>query len=252
LGPFPDKHTAGRYIELFEDAFDLCRYHHILVQTPNATACAYKEMGMCPAPCDGSISMSQYGTQVQAAIDFGSTPTKDYRKRIEQRRSDAMTSGDHEAAQRWQSLLDRTALATKPSYAHVGRLQDFRMLAVMQSEHRDFVRLFVILGGEITPMLDTSGELDRHSLAELHAFVSAFATQPVDVSSNPARENLALACWHLFRSPKNKHGGSFLKLDARITVPQLKQAIHKVIKHKALPAETVAEQFTEDAGLSGV
>ena len=57
LGPLEDKHAAARLIQLAEDAFDLCRYYNILVESPHAKACAYKEMGKCPAPCDGSISM---------------------------------------------------------------------------------------------------------------------------------------------------------------------------------------------------
>ena len=43
-----------------EDAFDLCRYYNVLVEAPHGKACAYKEMGKCPAPCDGSISLEQY------------------------------------------------------------------------------------------------------------------------------------------------------------------------------------------------
>ena len=35
LGPLPDKDAAGRMIETVIDCFDLCRYHHILVQAPH-------------------------------------------------------------------------------------------------------------------------------------------------------------------------------------------------------------------------
>src|SRR6476469_750015 len=60
LGPVEDKHAAARLIELVEDAFDLCRHYNLLTVAPGASACAYKGMGKCPAPCDGSISMDQY------------------------------------------------------------------------------------------------------------------------------------------------------------------------------------------------
>src|SRR5207244_13517095 len=65
LGPIEDKHAAGTLIELVEDAFDLCRYYNILVQAPHGRACAYKEMGKCPAPCDGSIDMDQYRLMIR-------------------------------------------------------------------------------------------------------------------------------------------------------------------------------------------
>src|SRR4051794_18047688 len=60
LGPLEDKHAAARLIELAEDSFDLCRYYAVLIESPRGRACAYKEMGKCPAPCDGSVSMEAY------------------------------------------------------------------------------------------------------------------------------------------------------------------------------------------------
>src|SRR3954464_5405144 len=68
FGPVEDKHAAGKLVQVIEDAFDLCRYYNILVESPKAKACAYKEMGKCPAPCDGSISMAQYRQLVQWSV----------------------------------------------------------------------------------------------------------------------------------------------------------------------------------------
>jgi len=67
-GPIPDKTSAGKLIEMLEDVFDLCRYYNILVQAPRGKACAYKEMGKCPAPCDGTVSMEHYRGQIAAAL----------------------------------------------------------------------------------------------------------------------------------------------------------------------------------------
>ena len=57
IGPIEDKHAAHRLIEAVEDAFDLCRYYNVLLEAPRGKACAYKEMGRCPAPCDGTVGM---------------------------------------------------------------------------------------------------------------------------------------------------------------------------------------------------
>lgn len=70
MGPVADKHAAQRLQQTLEDLFDLCRFHHILVKTPRATACAYKELGKCPAPCDGSETLEAYRARVHAAIGF--------------------------------------------------------------------------------------------------------------------------------------------------------------------------------------
>ncbi|MEZ6210126.1 MAG: hypothetical protein R3B46_02610 [Phycisphaerales bacterium] len=74
LGPVADKHAAQRLNQTLEDIFDLCRFHHILVKSPNATACAYKELGKCPAPCDGSEPLDSYRSRVHAAIEFMRDP----------------------------------------------------------------------------------------------------------------------------------------------------------------------------------
>lgn len=72
FGPIATKAAAQKLVELVEDTFDLCRYHHILVQAPNGQACAYKQMHKCPAPCDGSISMGMYHLQIdQSVAAFG-------------------------------------------------------------------------------------------------------------------------------------------------------------------------------------
>lgn len=75
IGPVADKHGAQRLQQTLEDLFDLCRFHHILVKAPHGTACAYKELGKCPAPCDGSETMDDYRARVGDAITFAHDPS---------------------------------------------------------------------------------------------------------------------------------------------------------------------------------
>lgn len=68
FGPIATKNAAQKLVETIEDAFDLCRYHHILIQAPHGQACAYKQMHKCPAPCDGSISLGMYHQQIAMSL----------------------------------------------------------------------------------------------------------------------------------------------------------------------------------------
>ena len=88
-GPVADKHAAARLIALLEDAFDLCRYYQILVEAPHGRACAYKEMGKCPAPCDGSISMEQYHRMIQHSVDTLADPAPAVREQESRMRAAA-------------------------------------------------------------------------------------------------------------------------------------------------------------------
>jgi excinuclease UvrABC nuclease subunit len=247
LAPFPDKHAAGRYLELLQDAFDLCRYHHILVQAPHGSACAYKEMGKCPAPCDGSVSMEHYRGQIRESIAFGATPIERYRRELEARLAASQVADDEQASRRCESLLERTAAATKPAFAHVGRLEEFRYAAVMPSEHMGWARLFVILGGWIAPVMDVPADGSPAACGEIHELLMDHARRPVEIRTDADEENLSLVCWHLFRPAKGKRRGRFLPLDETFTRVALQRAIRALGKGNEAEPE-VAEQFTEDAG----
>lgn len=70
IGPFSTPKHAQRWTETVIDLFDLCRYDHLMAQTPNATACVYKQMGKCPAPCDGSEPIESYRQRFATACRF--------------------------------------------------------------------------------------------------------------------------------------------------------------------------------------
>lgn len=69
-GPIGDRTKAHGWMGLLGDVWGLCRYPYILEQAPQGQACAYHEMGKCPAPCNGSISMDEYRRMLEASADF--------------------------------------------------------------------------------------------------------------------------------------------------------------------------------------
>lgn len=242
LGPFPEKHAAGRYIEMLQDAFDLCRYYHILVQSPRGTACAYKEMGRCPAPCDGSVPLDHYRSQVRDAIAFASTPIDRWRSEEEAAMRKASDEMDFETAERHRQRLERTTIATRAEFAHVDRLERLSLVAVMPGETKKFARLFLIRGGWIEPIEDVAIETERERLgavlAKIHRRAKPPATADLQHASDfcdAAIENIGLVCWHLFRRRESKHRGAFLRLDDALTADHLLKALQSL--KKTAPAE---------------
>jgi len=242
IGPMPDKHAAARYIEMLEDAFDLCRYHHILVQAPRGAACAYKEMGRCPAPCDGSVSMDHYHQQVWDAIEFAVAPIADWRAGVETKMRLAAESMEFEAAQRWREVLSRTSLALKPEFAHVDRLEQFRFLGVMASEREGWARLFLIAGGWIAPLLDLPlGSSDATLNQALTAAMNS--TCRADFSDRGI-ENIGLVCSHLFRSRATKRSGVFLRLGDHPNSSAVRQALAR-LQGDVAPDGSATDTFIE-------
>ena len=250
VGPFPEKHAAGRYIEMLEDAFDLCRYHHILIQAPRGSPCAYKEMGRCPAPCDGTVPLDQYREQVHAAIEFASSPVERWRADEESSMQQASQSLNFEKAQRHRQRLERTSISLRPEFAYVNRLERFAFIAVMPGPTKKLARVFLIRGGWIDCMGDVAGEAGDEDFSRLcDEIYSRLQPQAVDYCG-AAIENIGLTCWHLFRQRGSKHAGVFLRLNDEFSVDHMRNAVRSLKSTPPAEAEADAAIVEHDVELS--
>src|SRR5918999_5014558 len=148
LGPLEDKHAAARLIQLAEDGFDLCRYYNVLVESPHARACAYKEMGKCPAPCDGTISMDQYRQLVGWSVETVVDPApflRDQAKRMQQ----AAAELRFETAATIKAFIDSFAPLGKGAFRHVRRLRDFCFLCLQHGPREGTAKVFLVTPGRI-------------------------------------------------------------------------------------------------------
>lgn len=195
IGPFADKHAAGRYREMLEDAFDLCRFQHILVQAPNGRACAYKEMGRCPAPCDGTVSMQHYHQQITRSITFARHPAI-ARQSMELEMRERGAALDFEGANRCKTLLERTEPKTRHEFAQARDFDDFRFLAVLPGERKNAARIFAIVGGWVSPVIDMLDAKDADATrAALERARDSAPARPG--RSETELENIGMVCRHL-------------------------------------------------------
>jgi excinuclease UvrABC nuclease subunit len=210
IGPVEDKHVAGRLMDDVVDWFDLCRYYNILVEAPHGAACAYKEMGKCPAPCDGSISMDHYRQLVEWSARTLVAPEELLRETTERMKA-AAAELRFETAAKIKQFIDSLSRLGKGPLRYVRRLRDFKYLAIQRGPRDGSAKVFLVTPGhieEIAALIDVplhAGELLRLALEtdESHP--------PVDSLDPQAAEWVALTCWHLF-SPKAAHG-AFIPLD---------------------------------------
>lgn len=252
IGPFGDKHAAHRFIEMLEDAFDLCRYHHILIQAPRGTACAYKEMGRCPAPCDGSVSMQQYLGQVCESIAFAQSP-QNARRAMEERMRQHSAALDFESARRCKVALDRTAGADRAEFAHVRDLRNFRFLAVLPAERNGWARLMLINGGWIEPLADLSCETAPPDLADVVEKCSALPVREPDFG-DVAIENIGLVCRHLLlpRAVAKRRRAEFLHLPDDTNPAALAKALMRIARGSPHETESESESAPAEQELEGV
>ncbi len=228
FGPMPDKLSAGRYIEMIEDAFDLCRFHHILIEAPDAHACVYKEMGRCPAPCDGTITMDEYREAVRSSADFAAIPYSEWCMAIESEIKIASKRQDFEAAARSQLRRERTKLASRAAYAFVKSIEQFRFLGIFTSDRKSHARVFLILGGWIEPLADIPREANSDAIAELLEAVRLRTANRSPALSGIAAENIGLVCRGLFRPRSERIDGEWLGLDENLDSKRLASALHRL------------------------
>jgi hypothetical protein len=221
IGPFPDKHAAARFIELVEDAFDLCRYHHILTQGPNGRACPYKEMGKCPAPCDGSISMQQYHRLIDISLDGICEPKALIAEHTERMES-AAGELRFETAARIKMFVAQISEFGKKAYRHARPMEEFSFVSLQPGPRQGQVKIFLIRLGYVEPVACLLGE-PLGDLLDLMRGTEAAA---------PRREGIGLVARHLF-APKAT-GGEFIRL-SEVDERSLRAAYNRVSR-KPLPA----------------
>ena len=225
LGPFATQADAGRFIEILEDAFDLCRYHNILQQAPAGQACAYFDMGKCPAPCNGSISMDAYRGMIGRALGFACGARQGAFAGWEAAMRAAAGERAYERAAALRQLLERARRIEHEAYRLVRPVQAFRYLVVQRGGGTTRVKPFFVRAGQIE-----AGAAVR--LRELEAATAGWieamsAEPPVGADRELQSEHIWLVSHFLF---KRETPGLFLPADS--------------LGEPAAVAERVREHFT--------
>jgi hypothetical protein len=227
FGPIPTAAGARRLIEALTDVCDLCRYHEILVKAPAGEACAYKEMGRCPAPCDGTVAMSHYHGQIAEAVGLLCGGLGEWRAGQEAAMRRAAAELAFERAGRIKQRLDRAAALARAAPGHVRPLEALGYLIVQRGRRKAHRRLFIATPGRIALL----GELQRRrrdqqiDWAATHA--AAMLRRPIGNLDTPAAERIGLVSWHLLRGEREK--GTFVHLDRQMGVEQMRSLIADTI-----------------------
>jgi excinuclease UvrABC nuclease subunit len=235
IGPVEDKHAAARLIERVEDSFDLCRYYNILVEAPNGRACAYKGMGKCPAPCDGSISMEQYRRMIEWSAQTLADPSEmiqDQTRRMEQAAADLR----FETAAKIKSFIEGLSEFGTGAFRHAKPLSEFAFLSLQPGPGAGAVKLFLIVRGVVEEIASLIAE-PRHP-SELLRIIFSTAEEREDQALDQAGiERIGIVSYQLF-SPK-KSQGIFLRLSeiADATGRELIRAYRAVGRQKPVEEE---------------
>jgi excinuclease UvrABC nuclease subunit len=235
MGPLEDKHFAGKLVEQAADWFDLCRYYHILVESPNGKACAYKEMGKCPAPCDGSVSMEQYRRLVDWSARSILDPAEIIRDQ-QNRMKAAAAEMRFETAGKIKAFIDSLGQLGKGAFRHVRRLSEFKFLSLQRGPREGTAKVFLITPGEVQEIACVPQQPTRPADI-LRLSLNLAAEHSPSFVDSIGSERIGVVAHHLFLA-KATHG-VFLPLDS-VDEKSILRAYRDLLKQKG-PEEVEAE-----------
>lgn len=194
FGPLAEKQDATALVESLEDLFDLCRYHHLLVQSPAARACPYKDMGRCPAPCDGSMTLDAYCALVRLAISFLDDPQTAIRQH-EQRMRQAAAALLFEQAGSVRKLVEEMKALTRGSYRLLRAMESFAFVALQRGSRAKTAKVFLVTPGACEQVLSLSGR-GKDAVGELGEVLGSLRTlsERLPRVARDARSVERLAC----------------------------------------------------------
>lgn len=215
IGPFGARSHAEAWSAMLDARFELCRKPATLALRPNAEACSYKDMGLCPAPCDGSEPMDDYRGRVREALAFDGDRLACERARSLELIAEAAAGMDFEQAGVLRAAHDALESARCPGVEWITTMNRFGALAVMPSGKAGWVRIIVHRGGISRVLGDLrvrrGDELDSR-VETVIAMVDRAASGGVGARfSELAGDGAGLIATHLRSSRRTS--GRFVRID---------------------------------------
>ena len=218
LGPFGDKHSAQRFIDILIDAFDLCRNEQILRRAPRGAGCVYAQMGRCCGYCEAPGRMDEYRRLLERVSQYAAGEREPARGEIDAEMRRLAADKQYEQAAACKARLDRLNELDADVFQHVADAGEFQYLLIQRGPSRQKAKVFLMDRGAIRP----AGALDyplkdkqlRRTISSMRSF--AAKDRPFDQSQ---REGAALAAHYLFVAAERR--GLAVRFDSDLTVELL-------------------------------
>lgn len=207
IGPFAARSHAEHWAAMIDGEFELCRKPSLLMMQPRAEACQYKDMGLCPAPCDGSEPMEIYRARVRSALAFDGAAFEAERGRLRSAIAESATSMDFEQAGILKKRLGALDAARSAGIGWVTTMDRFRVLAVMPSVKRGWVRIFLHDSGATRLLADVRADAalaDKAAVDVVESGLRRMAREPAGFGPGEA-DRVALVARHA-RSSRRTRG----------------------------------------------
>ncbi len=225
VGPLLTRRKAREIMESMEDLFDLCRYYEILRQAPNGTPCAYKELGKCPSPCDGSISMLEYRQQINSAIGFLSDSNgarMGWFDNQEQRIREAASCMDFRLAATHKRKLDQADKLNNGKLTEVHNMDKWKYLIIQRGKTENWIAPFVADPHWIVSLPEVQDVDGAQWVSSWMTVCNAQLSNYPIAGGFPVEEIAALVTYHKYRP---REAGLYIPMDGKIDAETIRRAL---------------------------
>jgi len=237
IGPFLEKSGARRHAELLDAQFELCRYPEELHKAPAGKACVYKQMGRCPAACDGSETTRTYEARLAEALMFDRARAEAELQRFERELKEATAALEFERAAEIQSRHQALAKELKRGLAAVRRLEMMSVAAVATSGDRRSAAVLVVDRGRWSRVGELAADATREEGDRLAAGVGEALERHAAENGVGDLGVLGVLSREMMRPSR---GGPMLIERAEVSGESLLHAAGRVLRIRAPKAESGA------------
>jgi hypothetical protein len=233
IGPLATRRKARGIVESMEDLFDLCRYYDILRQAPHGKPCAYKELGKCPAPCDGSISMVDYRQRISRAMDFLSDSIGNRMQWFENQEQlirEAAARMDFRAAAGHKRKLDQADKLNQGKLTEIHNMDKWKYLILQRGKTRNWIAPFVAGPGWISSLDEVPQAAGAASVPFWMTVCNLELPDNLTVDCFPIEEIAALVTYHKYRPGE---AGLYIPMDGQIDAETIGKALEFWLNYKS-------------------
>ncbi len=223
FGPLPTAKACGRFIEILQDGFDLCRCEQLFAG--GGAGCMYAQMGKCIAPCQGPDVQRIYRGMVDRACRFAAGDRQASRDELAEQMRQAAGARKYELAGRYKDRLGRLAELDEPAFAHARPVEQFQYILIQSGGGRRKLKAFLFDRGAIRPRTLDYPLVDKQLASVLSAMATFCAAERSP--GRPEQERMALVSQLLFTSPARR--GLGIRYDSSLTVEAMAGRIESAV-----------------------
>ncbi len=149
FGPYTNGAAVKSSLKTLRKIFPYCTSHDLNTPRQGRHACFYYQLGLCPGPCIGAISRSEYRNLLNELSRYLHGQTKQVEADLSRRMQAAAAAQQFERAAAWRDRLHHLTALQQHQQAINPRLGDCDAIGLARDSSQAAVTLLVVRAGRV-------------------------------------------------------------------------------------------------------